>query len=305
MRAAVLLCGGVLLRTVAASVTLSHRSLRRQDDGDDGDDGDDAEENYLSEVCFPNWSPDSDDLSTGTPCEAFAGIQISCEANGTLPIDLLAQQECICGAGSGYFEMLAGCNDCLKVHGGTENYDYYDTSFISSASSSFCTGTPTTDFDDLLDNMASTVVPASVTGTDLFPNQTAVSLYYTGSILLNGGQITGSAALATYTGSFSGSGPESTSGDRIFPSQSITTGLAPGQTGISTSGTVTTIANKSSSKVSNSGSSTSTGTSRSSDASSTASSTSASAKATGNAAAGVKVMGGMLAFVAAGVVYVL
>lgn len=88
MRAAVLVCAGVLLNTVAASVTNPlTRSLRsRQDNGDNGgDDGGDDESNYFEEVCFPDWANDNSDSlgAHNTPCEVFQVLALECQANGT------------------------------------------------------------------------------------------------------------------------------------------------------------------------------------------------------------------------------
>jgi len=285
MRAAVLLCAGVLLNTVAASVPWTvRRSLGlRQDDGSDGGDGEDGDSSYLAEVCYSDYLDDSAEITT--PCEAFDVISSECEANGTDTIDYIAQQECICGKGSGYFDMFYGCNNCFKVHGGVENEDYYPTAAVSSASAAFCTGTPSTDFDDLIYNMLNTASVTQASGTDLFPSNTAVSDYFTGTIETQGGKITGSATLATYTGEFDS---ESTSADNLIPS--VTAGLASGETGVTTSTTGSGTASQASS----------TKTTGSSNSAST-SGTGASASATGNAAADLKAMSGMLSVVAAAV----
>lgn len=176
--------------------------------------------------------------------------------------------------------MFYACNNCFKVHGGVENEDYYPTAAISSASAAFCTGTPSTDFDDLV--MLNTG-SATASGTDLFPSNTAVSDYFTGTLETQGAQITGSATLAIYTGGYS----DSTSTDNnLIPS--VTTGLASGATGTSTtgSGTASQASSTKSTGSSNSASSSSSGT---------------SASATANAAVDLKGMGGMLSVVAAAV----
>jgi len=169
----------------------------------------------------------------------------------------------------------------VKVHGGIENEDFIDASIISSASAAFCTGTPVTDFDDLFDGMIQTAVVGTVTGTDLFPSETAVSLYYTGKLETNPGQITGSATLAVASALFTSGAVESTnSGDS---SASITSSFfaqttAPTHTG----------------KSSASSSTSSTG-------------TSTSASATGNVASNGNAVSGMLQGFAAliGIMYMM
>jgi len=322
MRVAIMICAGALLHSVAASAaSLNDRSLSkglrslsigpeslslRQDDGGDdgGDDGDDGGDNdnggdngdngdgdngesphaeYLDNVCFVNI-----EVATNTPCSAFQHLSFECQANGTAPIDLLAEQECICGSDS-YFDMLLACNACMKVHGGIENEDFFDTSIVSSASAAFCTGTPVTEFNVLLDDMIATAVVATVTGTDLFPSETAVSLYYKGKIETNPGQITGSATLAVSSASFTSGFVESTgSSDSSASTTSsfIAQTTAPTHTG--------------SSSASSTGASTSTGTS-------TSTNTSTSASATGNAASNGNVVSGMLQGFAAliGIIYMM
>lgn len=170
--------------------------------------------------------------------------------------------------------MFRGCNNCVEVHGGIENLDWYDPSLINDASSSFCTGTPTADFLDIFGAVVTTV-SAGTTASDLFPSNTAVSDYFTGALETNIGQITGSAAMATATGS---SGSDSDS----FPS--LTSGGVTAQTG-----TITTTG---------SGSGT---TSKTSGSSSSKTTSSAASSATGNAAADLMVVSEMLSVMAAGV----
>jgi len=298
MHAAVFLSAAVLLNAVAASVSPASvlRSLSARQDGvndggddggeDGGDDGGEDGDGYLGAMCLPTitgTSAEGDD-SNPTPCEAYFEIDFICRPNGTDAIDYIAQQECLCGSGSDYFNMLTACSDCMKAHGGVEIEDWIDPSIVSSASASFCKGTPTTDFDDLFGNMLNTAVIAVVTGTDISPNNTAISVYFTGTVETNVGKITGSAALATFTGSFTES---ATGGDNSFAS--VTTGLASGATGATTVNPHSTSKTASSSK-----------TSATKTSSSSTSSTSA-ATATGNAAADVKAMSGMLGAMAAGV----
>lgn len=187
--------------------------------------------------------------------------------------------------------MLIACENCLKVHGASENDEYVDPSLISSASASFCTGTPVTDFEDLFSAQLETALTGTATGTDLFPSETAVSLYYTGSIETNAGEITGSATLAVFSSGISGTSfPEGTSTGES--SASITFAPSSGQTTVSTS---TRAGSFSITSVSSS-------TSGSESKASSTNSPFSTAKTTGSAASDGKVVSGTLQGLAAVVV---
>jgi len=141
---------------------------------------------------------------------------------------------------------------------------------MSSISASYCGVSATTDFNDVVADMAATLVIATTTGTDLFPSQTAVSDYFTGTVGTNVGQTTGS---------------------EYFPSS--TSAVVASQTVVSSSSE--TNGKSSSSKLSATTSSTG-----SLSTSSSSSSSASSAKATGNAAVNGKVVNSLFQVVAAG-----
>ncbi len=91
-------------------------------------------------------------------------------------------------------------------------------SIITTVSNALCTGTPTADFADLFTSASQVVGYASGTNTgttDLYPSQTAISLYYTPTVKQGPGPITGSATAATKvatTTSTSASAGETTTG---------------------------------------------------------------------------------------------
>jgi hypothetical protein len=269
-----------------------------RDECDDTDSYCDAEYEYLDEMCFPDiygLEYDDDDdtdsvLNPTAPCEIFSNIYSYCAANGTEEIDFIAEQECMCTGG--FFDAYLGCNECFRVHGGTENAEWFPTSVISSASAAFCTATPTDSFEDILGTAVENLPYLTATGTDLYPNKTDVSLYFTATGTLTAGAITGSATAATYdwdeTYTDSGYGDEG--------STSITDGLAAGESGInraSESVTKTTtppilggVSSTSSSTSGASGSGSATG-------------SAATASSTG-AATELKAMGGLLGIVVLG-----
>lgn len=152
------------------------------------------EEAYLSSVCLPNVT------NPVPPCQEIINIQSACQPNGTATVDFTAHQECMCGGG--FFSNWIGCLNCLYVHGARSPAETIAfNQILTSASNIFCTGTPTTIFAAIFSSLsdASLSVPSTAkTGvTDLYPSQTAVSLYYTASGPQGEGAITGSATLAT------------------------------------------------------------------------------------------------------------
>jgi hypothetical protein len=134
-----------------------------------------TEEQYLSEVCFPNTT------NPIPPCQEIINIQEACTPNGTAPLDLLAHAECMCG---GSFSDWIGCLNCDYIHGARspQEVDTFDT-IISSASQILCTGTPTANFTAIFNSLTDLGVQGTgATGMeDQFPSNTAVSLYFTAS----------------------------------------------------------------------------------------------------------------------------
>lgn len=108
----------------------------------------------------------------------------------------------------GFFSNWLGCLNCDYVHGGRSPAEVsaFNT-IITSASNQLCTGTPTAGFAAIFNSLGGgDVAPGTATRlTDLYPSETAVSLYYTASGKQGIGAITGSATGATKTGGVSGS----------------------------------------------------------------------------------------------------
>ncbi|KAK6595644.1 hypothetical protein H4I96_09963 [Botrytis cinerea] len=170
-------------------------------------------QNYLYEMCFPNLSNVSLVRSSAGkrleimanspfPCERSNYIIYACLANGTSPIDFLAEQECICP--SSLWELEAACTDCYLAHGYQNTTREESDAAISSLSQAECTATPVQPFTNFFSSLNPTealTTPDAVLGTDKFPNQTAVSNYYTGNTVWTTGSITGSATarLTSYT----------------------------------------------------------------------------------------------------------
>ncbi|RAL60911.1 hypothetical protein DID88_010236 [Monilinia fructigena] len=159
------------------------------------------EENYLTSVCSPN-------ITSGTipPCIEVITIQSACDPNGTTPLDYLAHAQCMCNGG--FFSNWLGCLNCDYVHGGRSPGEVSAFNMIiTSASNKLCTGTPTAGFAAIFNSLGGgDVAPGTATRlTDLYPSETAVSLYYTASGKQSIGTITGSAIAATKTGDVSGS----------------------------------------------------------------------------------------------------
>ncbi|TAQ89263.1 hypothetical protein B7494_g2400 [Chlorociboria aeruginascens] len=189
------------------------------------------EEAYLTSVCSP--ANVTDPLP---PCISITSIETTCTPNGTLPLDYLAHAECICG-GSFFYDWL-GCLNCDYVHGGRSlAVSSAFSDIISQASNSLCSGTPTADFAAIFNSLTSAV---AATGTDtaasdLFPSQSAVSLYFTETGLQGPGPITGSATAASKTGSGSVSGSDVTTVQSTSSVKTGSSGSVAAQTGSSSS----------------------------------------------------------------------
>ncbi|KAJ5740585.1 hypothetical protein N7493_000457 [Penicillium malachiteum] len=170
---------------------------------------------YLSDMCWPLFSnitrivdlhlTEKDLIPTLAnspfPCEQALYIASVCLANGTTEIDYLAEQQCICGGG--FWEASRGCDDCYTVHGLVEHGKNrsekmaLDASTRSSLSLAECTRTPpNAPFSDLFPPLNYSKIfhysPPTLT-SDLFPNRTEVSDYFTPTVNLIPGPITGTA----------------------------------------------------------------------------------------------------------------
>lgn len=122
--------------------------------------------------------------------------------NGTL------EQQCICEPnqpGSGYFQNVAGCVECQRLHG--DAGDWFPVQLVPSASSSYCALTsPTVNVAGFLAafvGTASTPALGTSTVTDVLGSSTAVSDYFTYTSPGTGGL--GSTTTATATATPSGS----------------------------------------------------------------------------------------------------
>lgn len=129
------------------------------------------------------------------PCEQYEYIWAVCTANGTTEIDFLAEQECLCGGS--FFETQAACSACFFAHGYQGSTPEEAASARSSLSNAECMPTPPFQpYSNLLPPINFTSIDLPLTlGTDKFPNNTAVSNYFTttGTASLTLGTITGSA----------------------------------------------------------------------------------------------------------------
>ncbi|CAI7619272.1 unnamed protein product [Penicillium pancosmium] len=170
---------------------------------------DDPVSQYLSRMCLPLWSNATRSMELGIsvgdqvaslsespfPCERAMYIAAACTANGTSEIDFLAEQECLCHGS--YWEAEAGCNSCHFVHGNTYSSPSKAASYLTSLSMAECTPSPPTQaFSNLtppVNLTALTEAPPMTLGHDQFPNNTAVSNYFTPTGEMTLGQITGTA----------------------------------------------------------------------------------------------------------------
>ncbi|KAJ5125477.1 uncharacterized protein N7443_008547 [Penicillium atrosanguineum] len=171
---------------------------------------------YLEKMCYPNLSNatrgTSLQLSTNEiaaslarssfPCEQEMYIEAVCTANGTTPIDFLAEQECLCTGG--YWEAVRGCNACNYAHGyrgspsiSAAAFEHSTASYVSSISAAEChVSPPYQPFSNLLPTVNITSLydsPSITLASDRFPNNTAVSKYFTATRSMTPGNISGSA----------------------------------------------------------------------------------------------------------------
>jgi hypothetical protein len=167
---------------------------------------------YLSQMCSPllsNNTRASDlNLTIGGmisslanspfPCEQEAYIEAVCTANGTTQIDFLAEQECLCN--SAFFDVIAGCDACYAAHGWPGEFaagSPQESLAIATLSAKECEPSPPFQpFSNLLPAVNITSVserPPLTLGEDRFPNNTAVSNYWTPTRSITPVKITGSA----------------------------------------------------------------------------------------------------------------
>jgi hypothetical protein len=153
------------------------------------------------------------------PCERVTYLEEVCFSNGTEIIDFIAEQECLCNGG--YFSATEGCEACQFAHGLVSPFSPEEqASARSSLSAAECTPNPPTQgFTNFFPpiNTASLLTQVQTISNDMFPNQTAVSNYFTTTTPLTPGQVTGSATarLTSYT---------NTGNVRFTPTSSLSSG---------------------------------------------------------------------------------
>jgi hypothetical protein len=192
----------------------------------------DAAAEYISKMCFPTVVNTTAGASSQNPlaarllayenspfpCERSTYLENVCLSNGTETIDFIAEQECLCNGG--YFSAVEGCDACQYAHGlVTTNSPEEAASSLSSISAAECTPNPPTQgFTNLfapINTMRTTL--SETISNDKFPNQTAVSNYFTTTIPLTPGEVTGGATarLTSYT---------NTGNVRFTPTSSLSSG---------------------------------------------------------------------------------
>ncbi|KFY34126.1 hypothetical protein V494_07030 [Pseudogymnoascus sp. VKM F-4513 (FW-928)] len=155
---------------------------------------------YLARMCYPqlhdpnsngNWL--SKVANSPFPCEQQAYLHSACYSNGTTEIDFLAEQQCLCGGN--YFEAARGCQECYYAHGNVVPGDTLEKALsrLKDSSSAECSATPVTVPYTNLYSVATTLGPDATIISDRFPNNTAVTNYWTGAATPIAGKITGSA----------------------------------------------------------------------------------------------------------------
>lgn len=155
----------------------------------------------LPEVCFPKVAGIVQG-GTVAPCVAIGMIETLCQPNNTESIGIEAHAQCMCNGS--YFPDWTGCQNCLLVHGlRSERDNFYWSKVMSVASDALCTGTPTAILQSLFASATTNTDKApfatsgDTTSWDQYPDNTAISLYYTTTITQGLGDITGTATSAT------------------------------------------------------------------------------------------------------------
>ena len=161
---------------------------------------------YLRQMCSPlisNFTRGQsapNDLASAIanspyPCEMALYMRGLCIANGTSPIDFLAEQQCLCNGD--FFEATLVCDSCMFLHGDTRQSPEVASSYVSSLSMAECSPNPPYQpFTNLLPQLDATSIrnsPSLTLGVDKFPNNTEISNYYTSTKPWTVGEITGSA----------------------------------------------------------------------------------------------------------------
>jgi hypothetical protein len=216
---------GFLLAQSSCSLLLSRQLIGNGD----------PDPNYLNTMCTPNFPTDGIDLSllqshldSPFPCKVSAAILAICLANGTSEIDYLAEQECLCDGA--FWDVWKGCEDCYFVHGVAADDPSDRDQFRSSVSVAECSPTaPSQAFFMYVSGLAQPTngPSASLPPNDLFPNNTAVSNYWTATeATLTLGSITGSATARSTGGSIDTTGNASSGTDTptIMTGSSMTRG---------------------------------------------------------------------------------
>lgn len=170
-------------------------------------------------MCFPLYSNNSRTLTLGLtpdtlipslvnspfPCEQLLYLSNACLSNGTTAIDFLAEQQCLCGGS--WFDAAIGCELCQIAHGVQGATHAEVSASVSSLSRAECaTSPPRGPFTNLVPPLNHTTLQADVTlGPDQYPDQTAVSNYFTATASMTPGAITGEATKRLQTATDVGS----------------------------------------------------------------------------------------------------
>lgn len=166
---------------------------------------------YLIRMCYPiqfNITRDRElHLSTDEmipslanspfPCEQAEYIRETCTANGTTELDFLAEQECLCNGA--FWDVSAGCYDCHFAHGWPAKTPAEASSSLTSLSAAECEPSPpfqpysnllpSIDYNNPTSIFASIASAPDLTlGIDRFPNNTAVSNYFTPTRSITAGE---------------------------------------------------------------------------------------------------------------------
>ncbi|MCJ1414649.1 CSN-associated deubiquitinating enzyme Ubp12 [Xylographa parallela] len=142
-------------------------------------------------LCFP--SDAAGNAFVDAPCNQIANVSAICNYGEDEGVDLqspIDQQSCYCeskGKGALFFEYLAGCFNCERLHGQPEDDGWYPIAWITAQSSSYCAiPTPTQGLEEFLGNWSASsgiVVGTSTGGSNVLGNSTQVSLYFTSTSL--------------------------------------------------------------------------------------------------------------------------
>jgi hypothetical protein len=163
---------------------------------------------YLSRMCYPLQSNATRQnilhltpsevipslANSPFPCEQILYIQAICTANGTTELDFLAEQECLCNGA--FWEAAAGCNDCVFAHGWQGETPAEASSALTSLSIAECEPSPPFQpFSNLVTSInitsyliSESTAPPLTLGDDRFPNNTAVSNYFTPTRSITAGE---------------------------------------------------------------------------------------------------------------------